>query len=237
MNKILITCAILVCVLGSCKKTETPVYERKNGVYFQLFTTHFDKDKDTISFSFVRYAEQVTTAKVDVRVNLQGIPMDHDRKFIMAVDKERSTAVEGVDFEPLEPFYTIAAGEYYTLVPVTLIRTPKQKDEQIMITFTLQETEDLEQGLRERQHAVIKYTDRLMKPIYWDTYVGTWGEWSQVKQLTAERVLGWEFPQTREEFTSQPFNAIMYAGANYMNNWFKENVVYDENNNRIMPWK
>lgn len=234
MKKIIAVCMIMLGILASCKKADVQPYDRKNGVYFQLYD-RWSNTSDTLQYSFVK--TQATEYDLMIRVNLQGIPVEYDRKFALKVNAERSTAIEGSDFKTLEEFYHIAAGEFYALVPITLYRGNETlKEGNLIVTLYLEETDDLGLGLDNRQSAVIKYTDRLAKPYYWDEYPSIWGPWSQVKQLTTEAMAGWDFPETREEFFSEPFYTDMYAWSRYMNQYFGRVDVYDENGNKIEPW-
>lgn len=234
MNKYIIAILAIFCVMGSCKKAGVEEYSHENGVYFQLFDNWSNKN-DTLNYNFVK--NELTEAAVDIRVNLQGIPRAYDREFVLRVNAEKSTAKEGVDFKALEPTYAITANEYYATIPVYLKRNAALKEKTLGLELYLEPTSDLILGFDDRQRAVIMFTDRLMEPYYWKNIISAWGAYSQVKQLTIERETGYEFPLTEEEYRTEPLYTRMQAAANYMNKWFGENVVMDENNQRILPWK
>jgi len=56
-----------------------------------------------------------------------------------------------------------------------------------------------------------------------------------VKQRTIEEVLEVYFPDTEEQYRSDSY--LWSVRGSYMNVWFGENEVYDENGNRIIPWR
>ena len=245
MKKLLFIIVLLAGgLLPSCQKVEVEPYSHKNGVYFFLADIVnsggiiYTRFRDTLTFSFVKLDESQVEAVVPVRVNLQGIPENHDRKFVIKVNKERSTAVEGTDYVPLAPQYVIAANEYYTLVPVTVKRTPALRSQSLNIVFELEETEDLELGIRERQTLVIKFADMVTKPSYWDYYLGSFmGDWSQTKHLLIERLCNIEILEEWPTADAMAYNQFLYAGSYVVNTYVGENIVIDDDGTRLLPWK
>ena len=245
MKKTIFFIVLLAALLPSCQKAKVEPYSRKNGVYFFLdeftdFNTRIKTIVDTLSFSFVRLEETQFEAVVQVRVNLQGIHADYDRKFVIKVNREKSTAIEETDYTPLAPYYLITANEYYTMVPITIKRTSALLSKTLNMVLELEETEDLEVGLREKRTVVIKFTNMLTKPVYWDNSVSAyviriWGEWSRNKQLLAERLCDFEFPETLELYMDNMTRLDAYS--RFTGQYVTENIVLDEDGNRILPWR
>ena len=127
MKKILYMIALVWMGIGmmSCEK-EIKDYDGEEGVYF--FVQWGAEWGDTTKWANQSYTpvEFVNvlgdTYDVKVRVMITGRTKDYDRTFRMVVDKDTTTAVENLNYEPFEEMQVVKAGWNYSDVMIHLKR-------------------------------------------------------------------------------------------------------------------
>ena len=103
------------------------MYDGQEGIYFAVqYGPEWGNEKTWANqpiteIKFINIAGQVDT--VQLKVMTTGRIKDYDRSFSVAIVPDTTTAVEGLNYEPLEKEYTVKAGEFFTYVPVVLRRT------------------------------------------------------------------------------------------------------------------
>lgn len=142
---------ILISLLGfflfsSCSK-ELMTYSGNEGVYFgvQWGPSHGDSTvwayQQYTPIEFFKIPETSTT--VSLRVMITGEAKDYDRTFGIKVNRDSSTAIEGINFVKLQDNYSIAAGKLYTDIPVTLLRTTELQKTTKVLGINLVPSTDL----------------------------------------------------------------------------------------------
>lgn len=235
MKKIFYSLMFLGGLFAACQENKMDDFEKDGAIYFQLNATDWNNTTDSVVYSFAGKTE--TELMVNLQVNLMGAATDRDREVRISIDKERTTAEEGVHYKTLPTSYTLPAGSYSMQIPVTLIGTdPRLEEQMFQLTLKLEPSDDLQLGLSQRTVARIQVSSMLVKPYYWDDYlVYYWGSYSKVKHETAILLLGINFPETQEEYWDVFYTWDAYA--NYVSQYFGENYpIYDENGNPIDPW-
>lgn len=232
----IIASAALLLLMGSCKENSYDGYTGTPSVYFQLDANNWSNTKDSLVYSFATAESKLYT--VNVMIDLQGMPVDHDRAIDVAVDTKNTTAQEGLHYEAVPTTVTLAAGEMQATLPVTILGSdPALENKRVELDLELKANDDFQLGLTGRTHVRIIFSNMLTKPPYWDeNYMDyTFGTYSRVKHECIIKVLGRDFPATKEEYASE-YEYWTQAGY-YMRNWFTDNYpVYDENGYAIEPW-
>lgn len=136
MKKIFYYICLLPVFLSGCEK-ELMDYEGQEGVYFAVqWGDSWGSEK---VWPYQPYTEiqfmklGVDTATVLVKVMATGPLKDYNRTFRVEVNPDSTTAVENVDYIPLDNEVVMEAGNCSAYVPVRLIRTKAlQKEEKTL---------------------------------------------------------------------------------------------------------
>lgn len=232
MKKIFYSIIFLGCLLTGCQENEMDNFDSDGAVYFQLNTTDWTNATDSVVYSFAGKTEREVT--LNLQVNLMGGAVDYDREIRISVDPELTTAEEGVHYQALEDSYTLPAGAYSVQIPVTILGTdPQLENQMVQLALRLEPSEELVLGLSRRTLARIQFSSMLTMPYYWDEFY--WGEYSKVKHEKLIELLGVDFPATEDEYYDD--YDLWDAYCNYLSQWFGENYpVNDEYGNPIDPW-
>lgn len=136
--------------LSGCEK-ELKDYDGLEGVYFYVQRENEGYDSATWACQYYTPVEflKIRGDEYDVklRVMTTGRAKDYDRTFRIMVDKDSTTAVSGVDYEPFEERWIIPAGNYYTDVTVRIKRNEDIQKEEKQLGLRLLPTEDLQIGI------------------------------------------------------------------------------------------
>lgn len=162
MNKLKLICAIscLVALITACEK-ELMTYEGKDSLYFDIRNEVAWLDPDTWSHEHFSAVSFGSTMQNDLELNLKvqasGMPSNIDREFEVIVVKD-STELQDGDFDGLESFYVIKAGETSTTINLTFHR------KEYMTNDTLQ----LQLALVENKYFSLMYSDFGKAPEQYD---------------------------------------------------------------------
>lgn len=153
-------------ILASCEKNEDGYYNNVARIYFPSAT-------DSINFSFGDQVMTYTRHIVYMPVKKLGTPATREMKYKIKLNKERSTAVEGVHFSTLLDEYSLLTDSVNAYLPVELIRDELSEEEVIYkIVFDLEESADFELGCKENLQAVITFNNYLEEPKWWKGLFG-----------------------------------------------------------------
>ena len=152
MKKILYVLALawLVCGVASCEK-EVKDYDGREGVYF--YVQYGPEWGDTTiwasqSFTPVEFVKSTGDYHdVKLRVMTTGRIKGYDRTFRVVVDKDSTTAVEGVNYDPFDEFQVVKAGSHYADLVIRLKRDESIQTEERVLTLKLEPTEDFGIGI------------------------------------------------------------------------------------------
>ena len=149
MKKILYILALawLVCCVAGCEK-EVKNYDGREGVYF--YVQYGAEWGDTTiwanqSFTPVEFVKSTGDYHdVKLRVMTTGRIKEYDRTFRVVVDKDSTTAVEGVNYDPFDEFQVVKAGSHYADLVIRLKRDESIQIEERVLTLKLEPTDDFE---------------------------------------------------------------------------------------------
>lgn len=207
-KSILLVLTSLIVVCG-CTKQEIEVFNTDDaGIYFQLAGTSAygsaESYIDSTSFSFASVDASTQSAIVYAPVRTMGKVRDYDRPFKVVVDKERTTAVEGVHYEVnLDTLY-VPAGESSANVPVRLLRAEDLTDTTVTLVLRLQDNEHFVCYFEEYKN-ISSYTatgemisgvtyafsvsEMYTEPDYWSIFGSFYfGDWTPRKYLIVNAV-------------------------------------------------
>ena len=234
MKKTILLSLLSVLILGSCDNDVSYPYQGKDAVYFQVNST-WSVTTDSIEYTFAGKGKEEDV--VEVRVNLQGNMAATDRKIQVVVDPSKSTAEEGLHYQPLAEEYVLPANEFSVNIPVTVLKKDATlENKKVTLALQLKPTDDFDLGITERTEVFLNISNMLKKPTYWEgTIKYYFGVYSRKKHELCIQILGLDFPETSGEYYSQTTMWSVYG--KYMSNYFEENYpVYDENGGVIEPW-
>ncbi len=157
--------------------------------------------RDSLEYSFAKLAADISETTVNLPVKVLGNLSPLDRTFKVKVTG--GTAVEGVDYVPLETEYILPANQPETLLPIKLKRTAKLKEEKISMTVSLVENENFKLLLPTKENGSdgtelnamqlkIIFSEFYAAPWNWDFYaVDYFGNFTIEKFEFINATLGW----------------------------------------------
>lgn len=236
MKKI-ITIIAFATLLAGCKVEQLKEFAQEEAsIYFYV---GFD-DKNGYNTVITNIEKNMATcidgsSVVDIPVRCSGLASDQERKFKVVCDKEKSTAVEGVDFEKLPESFSFPANEYVTTVPIKLLVTDKLADTKLVLALSLQESGDFILGEKLRRDITISYSNMLSKPDNWlITYYKDYSrrKYQQFLIITELEI----FPTNAEIALNEYYYFTVVSRA--MSKYFRDNYpVYDEDTQSVIePW-
>lgn len=250
MKKIFIkwvTFLFAAATLIGCAKDERLLFEDETRVYFNVLEDGTNVSgpgvNDSLDYSFALLPSEVVRDTFFLKCRITGQAVNHDRR-INIVAEDGSDATAGYHYELLNPI--IRAGQYADSIPVVLHRRPGLQDSVVTVVFRIVDSEELLAGYNDfgtswpvsrakytRQQFKLTITDRLTKPVNWDTsWLPVFGEFSAVKIRFISNVTGFTnwggsvFPQDRTFIIQTAYYALyQYELAN--------GDLIDENGNPV----
>jgi len=192
-------------VMCSCKKAEELQYAAEDNVYFDLIEPQTSIRVDSIVYSFALFPEKAADT-VYLPVKLSGNRAAVDRTFRISVVDSATTATEGLHYQPMKDSYSLPAGAGSVQVPVVLYNTDTAlMNKTVRIKFLLEGTADLQADYKHWDTVRVIFSNRLEKPVWWDTWIGELGPYSRVKHELFIRTSGTtELPPTTSDATTTP---------------------------------
>ncbi len=223
---------LLFSFFTGCKKNEIEQYKEKEAVYFLSFNAN-----DSIVYSFAGKTKKTDTLYLDVK--LLGNKLNAGKKYKIVVRENLTTAKEGIHYKKPEDHYVFPADTFDGKLPIVVYN----KDEalstrSVKLDLEIISTDELNAGYPSKSHARIVITNQLVKPVYWNgLLVIFYGEYSKVKHETCIRLQGHDFPISEPLAMAPPYSISYWMSyGRIAAKYFTDNIVYDENGNRIMPW-
>lgn len=105
--------------------------ENTDGYYDNIARIYFPSTTDSVNFSFGDQVMTYTRHIVYMPVRKMGTPATREMKYKVSLNKERSTAIEGVHFTTLQDEYTLLVDSVNAYLPVELIRDELSEEEVI----------------------------------------------------------------------------------------------------------
>ena len=148
--KKLIYCLMAVTLLWtSCSKEEIDVYSGQESIYFaqQWGVAHFQDYYLDLGGSMrnclqppskIPFGEMIVTDSIlSLTIQTSGATKDYDRPFKVEVVTDSTTAIDGTEFELLDPEAMIPAGEVRTKVKIVIHKSPRMDEENLQIQLRL----------------------------------------------------------------------------------------------------
>lgn len=223
--------------LAACSEEEFVTFDgAKAGIYIQgIASTTINGTPisftDSTTISFVSYPGDVKMLKIGVPVCLMGNVQPVDRRFVLEVDKEKSTAIEGQDFEFSDTACYIPAGKSKQTVHVAILRSDRLAEEAVRLVVKLKGNENFTTELESYKDQAswsasgnqlngnsykIIYSDQYTSTTWWDWYGNTYyGTWSVKKEKLLNELMGW----THKDWVNWnvPYGQMPYAAKKLRN--------------------
>ncbi|WP_207534195.1 DUF4843 domain-containing protein [Desertivirga arenae] len=165
-----------VLFLASCEKAEELKYSHSANIFFQF---NSGADRDSMVYTFA-YRPTIPQDTVWLLVRLTGTRTATDRYFTARIEKDSSTAQEGLHYEPLKEQYAIPADRGWTYIPFVVYNKDKQlENRSVSAIIKLNPSEDF--GIENPSiiRAKVVFSSKLEKPSWWDMWLG--GYYSRTK--------------------------------------------------------
>jgi len=236
------------CFLGACKKEDIAAgTDARASVYFIYRTSLTGSDNvDSLNYTFVGKSDSVKKDTIWLAVRTSGNVADHDRAIGLVAAGAGTTAVEGVHYKLLQ--YTMPKDSFQVNLGVVLLRDPSLLDTSVVLNLQLKPSTDFPVLMKDtlmddgmffvRNSLKIIFTDRLIKPSNWDTYlVNFFGSYSEVKFRFITGVVG------RSSFPNSGPGALNFPTLQYYQNIVRNALVeynaehgtlIDENGNAVV---
>lgn len=164
MKKLILSALIASSLLGACKKAEELKYDSHDNVYFDFPNAQ----KDSVLYTFAFHPEKAQDT-IYLPVRISGIRKDADRKFVIVVDKDSTTAIAGKHYKAFEPSYTMLKNTGVTYVPLTLYNTDTAlQNKSVRIKMTLAATPDFGIAIPEKLISRVVFSSKLEHEAWWD---------------------------------------------------------------------
>ena len=199
-------------ILTACEKQEIPVFASDDqGIYFQRVSSFIlgsttEYYGDSTAYSFASVAGTVKNAVLSATARTMGKVVDYDRPFKVVIDKEESTAIEGIHYEANLDTVRIPAGASSVYVRVRFFRTDDLTDKTVRLVLRLEDNEYFKCYLPEYKNTnaysvtgamirgdryVFSLSEMYTEPNYWTWFgVDYFGNWTPKKYTIVNMVCG-----------------------------------------------
>lgn len=164
--------------MGSCSSDEDFYYQdtaRVRLVGPEVWTV----GSDSLTFSFVSYAAEITQQVMPVDVQIMGNAVNHDRIANIIVDPALTTASASQFSVPATVL--IPADSTHAFLPVTLHRDASLQSNSVRLRIIVAESSDFAVGVNEENHLTFIWNDKLAKPSNWNDLKEFFGVYSDGK--------------------------------------------------------
>ena len=220
-----------IALLGACSEEDFTSFDGQKSGIFMRRTVSTDINgtplaySDSMSVTFASYSDDTEKLRAYVPVYVMGEVKNYDRKFKLTVNKERSTAVEGVDYELSDTACYIPAGQASRNVFYYIKKTARLDNESVRIVFELQDNENFTAELEKYKNKAnwaesgnelcgtrykIIFNNIWEMPYQWsswgDYYLGTW---SVKKEKLLDNLMGWQHSEfdSKANYGKMPYLA------------------------------
>lgn len=183
---------VMLMIFSACKKDPDAKYSGQNGITF-YYLSGVEQDSVSYSFSF----NQVPKAKdtVWVKMRLVGKLSDQPRD-IKVITGAGTTAEEGKHY--ILPDYVLPADSFTVRYPVVLLSSPDLDNKAVRLVIRVGDSKDLVAGTIGQADPSsantiqfkLNFSNKLIKPDYWNYIAGYIGEYSDVRYEFMIKVFG-----------------------------------------------
>ena len=185
---------------------------------------------DSVTFSFVAYASDVTEQEIKVDAQIMGDVAQRDRTVNLIVVADKTTADASQYTVPSQ--VTIPSGAAKATFPVVLKRDASLQTKSVRLYLKVADSADFLTGVNEENHIVFIWNDVLSKPNNWpdlEPFFGTYSDTKYRFMLTNSGGLG-EFSTDTMTWAQLTSLRIRFQNAlNAYNDAHLGNPMTDEN--------
>lgn len=201
-------------LLTACKKDEISTTSSASAAVYFIYDVMRPVNIDSISYTFVEKSSTVVTDTLWLPVRVSGNTADKDRPVNLVADNAGTTAVKDQHYKLLNNI--VPKGSFTSRVGVVLLRDASLQTNSVVLNLQLQPSQDFPVLMKDtlmddgryygRNKVKIIFTDRLLKPDNWESYLITFfGAYSNVKFRFITGVLGVSsFPTTGPNAVNYP---------------------------------
>ena len=224
--KIILFVSSLTLVFCACEKQDISVFTTDDsGIYFQRVTSYIYNSTteyygDSVAYSFASAKASVKSVVLSATIRTMGKVADHARPFKVVVDKEGTTAIEGVHYEIDVDTVVVPAGESKADINVRFFRTDDLMEKSVRLALRLEDNEYFKCYFPEYKNTnaysatgvmihgdefVFSLSEMYTEPWYWSMFGdGFFGNWTPKKFLVVNSVCG---------LSAADWDIAGYAGA------------------------
>jgi hypothetical protein len=165
------------CILSSCQKAKELRYDSHDNIYFDFYPNAL---RDSVVYTFA-YKPGLAKDTVWLPVRISGIRTDVDRKFIIKVMADSSTAVPGTHYKPFADSYIFPKIQGAVYVPLEVYNTdPSLEEKSVSLRFKLVATDDFGVAIPKLITGKVIISSKLEYPgQWWSMWLGSY--YSRVK--------------------------------------------------------
>jgi hypothetical protein len=182
MRKNILYIVLISVLLFACKKNDKLVYSTKDNIYLNYKNADGNLDSSQITYSFA-YHPEFSKDTLWVPVIISGERVNHDRKFVLTVVDEKTTAVRDKHYEPFKAFYIMPADSGTIHIPIVIKNTDTALvSNSVSLTFRVEGGDDFDSALPiENRSKSVYFSNRLEKPEWWIYWQSSLGDYSRFK--------------------------------------------------------
>ncbi len=175
------SCFLLLatCFLASCSSTDEDFFYQDEPRVRLVGEDTWAAGTDSVTFSFVAYASDVTEQEILVDAQIMGEVQSRDRVVNIVVDASRTTADASMYTVPST--VTVPAGEAKGTFSVILKRAAALQSKTVRLYLTVAESADFKVGVNEENHITMIWNDILSRPSNWPSLEPYFGVYSDTK--------------------------------------------------------
>lgn len=184
MKKIIIISTILLLALSSCKESDKLMYDSNLSsisLKLPIEDTTVILRRDTFVYSFAFEKPELKQKTINIPVQIAGYRIDKNRTFNVGIITNATTAVQGVDYEPLQASYTVKAKTGTAYIPLKVNRSNNLMKVAKTIAIELKPSADFELGIKDNQKILISVSDILEEPEWWEGWKYFFGDYHRIK--------------------------------------------------------
>ena len=187
MKRIYFIALIAMIITQSCEKDPAFSFKGDDRIYFDYPKVLNNRGEETefevdsLVFSFMTLPDEITQDTVWVKVKRVGERAKVDKSYAVTVVADSSSAVAGIDFEPLKSSYIFNKNIGVDSFPVIVYREPLKSALSKNIFLQLQETADFKLGFIEYQTILLSISAVYPRPDDWSYVEPYLGEYHYLK--------------------------------------------------------
>lgn len=197
----------------ACQTEDIPLFSvEESGIYFQRVSSYTWGGTavtytDSMVFSFASASAKMTEVKDVAHVVTMGKVKEFDRPFKVVIDKEGTTATEGVHYKVDLENLVVKAGESEAKIPITIYRTPDLLTNTFRIKLRLEENEYFKLLITDYLNTnqwnssgdtlngttyLFVFNETYSEPWYYQLFGGEYfGTWTPNKFVVLNTVMNW----------------------------------------------